>query len=78
MAATSRESLLLLLRDLTADVEALPENIFDDEPGRKNVQRQVASMKAAVETPVEVVLEILLQVCDHRYLISFWLLLRDL
>ena len=62
MALTSKESLLILLRELTAGVEALPESIFDNEPGRKNVQRQIAKMKAAVDAPVEAVLEILLQV----------------
>ncbi len=59
----TQESLLLLLSELTTRVEALPDNIFDDEPRRKKVQTQVAGIKAVVDTPIEAVLEIFLQVC---------------
>lgn len=53
----------MLLRELTTVVEALPDNILDDEPGRKKVQTQVASIKTIVDTPIEAVLEIFFQVC---------------
>lgn len=57
----------MLLRELTTDVEALPDNILDDEPGRKKVQTQVASIKTVVNTPIEAVLEIFFQVCFAHF-----------
>ena len=63
MNATTKETLQAHLIQLTASVEALPEDIFSDEQARNQVQGQLSGLKAAVDTPLETVFDILLQVC---------------
>ena len=63
MNATTKKALQARLTQLTASVEALPEDIFSDEQARNQVQGQISGLKAAVDTPLETVFDILLQVC---------------
>ena len=62
----SKESLLTALHALTVSVEALPQDVFEDGPGRRKVQEQIASIKAAVDTPIEAAFEIMFQVRSHE------------
>ena len=62
MCATTKESLKALLADLVASVDALPADIFSDEPTRKRVQEQISGLRAAVDTPPETIFNICLQV----------------
>ena len=68
MNATTKKALQARLTQLTASVEALPEDIFSDEQARNQVQGQISGLKAAIDTPLETVFDILLQVCLLRVL----------
>ncbi|KAL8998443.1 MAG: hypothetical protein Q9169_002480 [Polycauliona sp. 2 TL-2023] len=61
MSFTARESLLKSIQALLADAEKLPENIFDDQVGRRSVQRQIANLKDATTTPFEGMADICFQ-----------------
>ncbi|KAL8738332.1 MAG: hypothetical protein Q9181_000875 [Wetmoreana brouardii] len=53
MSAKTKASLKACLTELTASIEALPEDVFSDAKGRQKVQTQIAGLKAAVDTPLE-------------------------
>ncbi len=62
MSATTKASLTARLAELTASVEALPEDVFSDVIARNQVQSHVANIKAVVDTPLESVFEMCFQV----------------
>jgi molybdenum cofactor biosynthesis enzyme MoaA len=66
MSATTKGSLKARLAELTASVEALPEDVFSDVIARNQVQSQLANFKAAVDTPLESIFEMCFQVCICR------------
>ena len=54
--------LLDKLQELTAAVEALPDDVFGDGPGRHKAQGLAKSVNAALEAPKESIFKILFQV----------------
>ncbi|KAL8823155.1 MAG: hypothetical protein Q9191_006124 [Dirinaria sp. TL-2023a] len=62
MNAMTKESLKARLSELIASVEALPADVFSDEPLRNRVQQQISGLQAALGTPLEAVFDIFLQV----------------
>ena len=70
MGATTKEALKARLAELIASVENLPDDVFSDELARTKVQGQISGLKTAVDTPLESVFEICLQVGHYRLSIT--------
>lgn len=62
MSGTTNAFLKARIAELTASVEALPEDVFTDGVARIRVQSQIVNFKAAVDTPLQSVFEICFQV----------------
>lgn len=66
MSVTTKASLKARLAELTASVDALPEDVFSNVKARNQVQGQIAKFKAAVDTPLESVFDMCFQVRTWR------------
>ncbi|KAL9036428.1 MAG: hypothetical protein Q9214_006136 [Letrouitia sp. 1 TL-2023] len=57
MASTARDSLVQSVKTLLAQVEELPENVYDDEAGRQALRKQIRRIKDDMTSPVERIYE---------------------
>ncbi|KAL9614479.1 MAG: hypothetical protein Q9167_001007 [Letrouitia subvulpina] len=60
MASSARDSLVLSIKSLLAQVEKLPDNIYEDEAGRQDLRKQIRHIKDDLSSPVERIFEELL------------------
>ena len=65
MSLTPKAKLKARLAELTASIDALPDDVLSNDLERDKVQGQISKLQAAVETPMETVTSMMFQVCLH-------------